>query len=159
MPTYMQQDQTLLPDGAYAFKVIGSSEKVSANGNPKIELTLAIAGDGRDARVYDNLTFTKGAAWRIDAFRMSTGEILKGSVEASLEAEDCLNRMGMCSIITETYMGKTRNRVEAYLLPEAKVEGTSPAAPGVTAPPPPKFSGPDKNITKNELGEPDGIDF
>lgn len=155
----MQQDQTLLPDGIYPFKVIAASEKVSNNGNPKIELTLAVSADGRDARVYDNLTFTKGASWRIDAFRQSTGEILKGNVEASLEAEDCMDRMGMCSIVTETYMGKARNKVEAYLLPEAKAEGAAGAKSAPAAPPPPKFSGPDQNITKNEEGEPDGIDF
>ena len=158
MPTYMQQDQTLLPDGIYPFKVTAASEKVSNNGNPKIELTLAVAADGRDARVYDNLTFTKGASWRIDAFRQSTGEVLKGNVEASLEAEDCIDRMGMCSIVTETYKGKARNKVEAYLLPEAKVAGAAGAKSAPAAPTPRSSAGPAEH-PKNEEGEPDGIAF
>ena len=161
MPSYIQKENSLLPDGIYPFEVVGASEKVSNNNNAKIELTLEVGPD--KVRVYDNLTFTAASGWRIDAFRLSTGDIIKGNVEVSIEAEDCIGRKGMCSIVTETYNGRTRNKVDAFILPNAPPKGGAAAAPaGVTsptAPAAPKFSEPDKNITVNEDGEPDGINF
>jgi hypothetical protein len=158
MPSYISKEQTLLPDAIYDYEVTGASEKTSQNNNPKIELALEVGPDR--VKVFDNLTFTAGASWRIDAFRLSSGEILKGTVEANLEAEDCIGRKGQCSIVTETYNGRTRNKVDAYLLPNTPggaASGTGTPVP--TAPPAPKFSKPNSVTNVNEEGDPDQIPF
>jgi hypothetical protein len=158
MPSYISKEQTLLPDGIYDWEVTGASEKTSQNNNQKLELVLEVGPDR--VKVFDNLTFTAGASWRIDAFRLSSGEILKGTVEANLEAEDCIGRKGQCSIVTETYNGRTRNKVDAYLLPNTPGGAASgTGAPPPTAPPAPKFSQPNPNPGKDADGAPDDIPF
>ncbi len=160
MPSYIQKENSLLPDGIYPFEVVGASEKVSNNNNAKIELTLEVGPD--KVRVFDNLTFTASSSWRIDAFRLSTGDIIKGNIEVSIEAEDCIGRKGMCSIVTETYNGRTRNKVDAYILPVPPKGGATPVgAAAVPAPDPakPKFSEPNPVTNVNEEGEPDQIPF
>lgn len=158
VPSYNQSELTLLPDGIYPFEAVAASEKTSQNGNVKIELTLEVGPD--KMKVYDNLVFTKAAGWRIDAFRLATGDIIKGNTEVTVEAEDCIGRKGMCSIVTETYGGRTRNKVDAYLLPNAAPQSAAssgnPSAPSSS---PPKLSEPDKNITRNAEGEPDDLTF
>jgi hypothetical protein len=158
MPSYMQKEMTLLPDGIYSFECVAAAEKTSQNGNQKIELTHEVGPDR--VKVYDNLTFTAASSWRIDAFRMATGEIIKGNIEASLEAEDCIGRKGQCSIVTETFNGRTRNRVDAYTLPNAPKPASQSAVPGASqSAAPPKFSAPNPNPNINEFGESDDIPF
>lgn len=157
MPSYIQKEASLLPDGAYPFEVTAASEKTSQNGNAKIELTLEVGPDR--VKVFDNLTFTAASSWRIDAFRLATGDIIKGNIEVSIEAEDCIGRKGQCAIITETYNGRTRNRVDSYLLPNVPPAAQSAAKTPKATPPAPKFSEPNPNPTVNEFGEPDDIPY
>ena len=148
MPTFTNKESPLLPDGIYPFEVVNATEKVSNAGNAKIELTLLVGPD--NVRVYDNITFTEASAWRITAFLQASGTFLKPNEEVSLEAEDCIGRKGQCSIVTETYNGRTRNRVDAYLLPNP----VSPATPKSK-----QFSEPNPKVGVNEEGEPDEINF
>lgn len=156
MPVYKQQENTLLPDGPYPFECVAASEKTSQKQNVKIELTLKVNGT---STVYDNLTFTPASTWRIDAFRQATGEVLKGSDEVSFEAEDCIGRKGMCTIITDTFNGRTRNKVDAYLLPNPTTPGGAPGAGASASGTPVKPSEPPKEIKRNEFDEPDDVTF
>ena len=117
MPEYETGVQEVLPEGDYDFVVDDAGEKESTRGNAMIELQLAIEHDGSRVRVFDHLVFTRNAFWKIDAFRICTGEKLVEGQKVNFEAEDCIDRKGRCHLCIDTYEGKTRNKVNAYLPP------------------------------------------
>jgi hypothetical protein len=121
MPEYTTGVQQVAPEGDYYFTVDDAGEKESQKGNPMIELQLLVEHDGVEVRVFDNLVFVEAAFWKIDAFRVSTGEKLVEGQKVNFEAEDCIGRRGKCHLYVDTYEGRTRNKVDAYLSPE---EGT-----------------------------------
>jgi hypothetical protein len=122
MPEYEVGVQEIPPEGDYAFVVDDAGEKQTAKGDPKIELQLLIKYNGRDFRVFDNLVFTKNAFWKIDQFRLSTGEKLITGQKVNLEAEDCVDRRGKCHLYIDTFEGRSRNKVDAYLPPGSNGE-------------------------------------
>jgi hypothetical protein len=120
MPTYKQnQGADLLPDGVYPFYVKNAKLSTSQQGNEKIELTLQVNGT---FTVYDNLTFTENSGWKIDQFRIATGEVLGAAgSDASIEAEDCIQRRGEVDIGNDEFpkgSGRTRNVVAGYIDPK-----------------------------------------
>ena len=125
MPTYTTGAQQVLPEGDYDFVVDDAGEKESTRGNSMIELQLAIEHNGSRVRVFDHLVFTRNAFWKIDAFRVCTGEKLVEGQKVNFEAEDCIDRKGRCHLCIDTYEGKTRNKVSAYLPPPS--EGSKPS--------------------------------
>jgi hypothetical protein len=134
MPTYQQnQGAELLPDGVYPFYVRNAKENTSTTGNDKIELTLQVNGT---FTVFDNLTFVENSFWKIDQFRVATGEVLgtPGS-NVSLEADDCVQRRGEVSISTDEWpkgSGRKRNVVVEYINPA--MNGPAPASAAATGP-------------------------
>jgi len=115
MPTYQQNTSSsdLLPEGAYPFRVKNAEEVTSKNGNEMIRLTLEVNGS---LELIDHLVFTPNAFWKIDQFRIATGEKLgKPGSDASLEADDCIQRKGLVAINVETWEGRERNKVNEYL--------------------------------------------
>jgi hypothetical protein len=115
----------VLPEGDYDLVVDDAGEKESIKGNPMIELQLAIEHNGIRVRVIDHLVFTRNAFWKIDAFRVCTSEKLVKGQRVNFEAEDCIGRKGRCHLCVDTYEGKTRNKVSAYLPPPS--EGSKPS--------------------------------
>jgi hypothetical protein len=147
MPTYTSGGGAfpdVFPDGIYWFAVEDASEKESRRGNPMIELRHRIYGDGNSIGAYDYLVFDPKCFWKIDQFRVATGEQLIKDQRVTLEAEDCVGRKGRCHLIVETYEGKTRNKIEEYLPPEIPSTLTNPEKP---------------DVNLNELGEPDDLPF
>jgi hypothetical protein len=135
MPTYNQNQATdLLPKGIYPFYVKNATETTSLNGNEKIELILEVNGC---MTVYDNLTFVANSFWKIDQFRIATGEKLgTAGSEVSFEADDCIQRKGFVEIDVNEYKGRIRNIVVGYMDPaDQRIEQTK-AAPGPVAPVP-----------------------
>jgi len=149
MPEYDQNASEVLPDGEYKYRVQNAKEKTSQNKNPMIELTLDIE-NGRQT-VTDNLVFVKEAYWKIDAFRISSGEVLSSTGKVSFEAEHCIGREGWCELVVDEFEGRQRNKVHQYLFP--KKDAAKGATPGAV---PAAHSGPK---TYNDLGEPDDIPF
>jgi hypothetical protein len=136
MPTYTQnQAADLLPDGLYSFYVKNAEETTSTTGNPLIKLTLQVNGT---FTIYDNLVFTENAFWKIDQFRLCTGEVLgKPGSNASLEADDCVQRRGQVSVGSDEFpkgSGRNRNIVMEYMNP--KTSGPIPATPAPRQPDP-----------------------
>lgn len=129
MPTYQQNTSAdLLPKGVYPFYVKNAKETTSQSGNEKIELTLQVNGT---MTVWDNLTFVENSYWKIDQFRIATGEVLgaPGS-KMSLEADDCIQRRGTVSIDINEFpvgSGRKRNIVVEYI--DSKQNGPMPASP------------------------------
>jgi hypothetical protein len=117
MPEYEVGVQEVLPEDDYDFTVDDAGEKESSKGNPMIELQLVINHDGSSVRVFDNLVFTRNAYWKIDQFRLCTGDKLVEGQKVNFEAEDCIDRKGRCHLIVDTYEGRSRNKVAAYLVP------------------------------------------
>jgi hypothetical protein len=127
MPTYQQnQSAELLPKGVYPFYVRNAKENTSQTGNEKIELTLQVNGT---FTVFDNLVFVENSFWKIDQFRVATGETLgtPGS-NVSLEADDCVQRRGEVSVDIDEWpvnSGRKRNIVVEYINPATN--GPAPA--------------------------------
>ena len=154
MPEYTQNTSTgVLPDGSpWDFKVEDATEKESQAGNEMIELQIRILVPGSDKGplVYDNLVFTEKAYWKIDAFRECTGEKLVPGQRVVFNADDCIDRRGRVALKIEVYEGRSRNKVDYYILPSelASAAGSTGSSAGQPA------AGP-----KNELGEPLNIPF
>jgi hypothetical protein len=137
MPTYQVGHDETLAEGSYDFTVVDAIEKQSQNGNTMIELQLMVGGsDGGNGgiRVFDHLVFTPKSYWKIDAFRIATGEKLTQGQTVSFEAEDCIGRTGKLWLTVERYEGRNRNKVGEYLDPNA--ENPPPAAPSPKKEPP-----------------------
>src|SRR6516165_5382465 len=117
MPEYETGVQEIVPENDYDFVVDDAVEKESSKGNPMIELQLDIEHNGHHVRVFDHLVFTRNAFWKIDAFRVAIGETLVEGQKVNIEAEDCIDRKGRCHLYIDTYEGKSRNKVDAYLPP------------------------------------------
>ena len=147
MPIYQQNTAAdLLPDGIYPFYVKNAKLTTSANDNEKIELTLQVNGV---VTVYDNLTFIDTAYWKIDQFRIGTGEKLGAAgSDAGLEAEDCIQRRGEVEIETNEFpvgSGRKRNRVVSYIDPTQRAAGKGLGQPTPAA--------------KAKLPDPDNIPY
>src|SRR5262249_49743145 len=130
--------QQVVPEGDYDFVVDDAGETESSKGNPMIELQLLVEHDGGKVRVFDQLVFVEKAFWKIDAFRVSIGERLVEGQKVCFEADDCIDRRGRCHLYVDTFEGRTRNKVDAYLppaeptkdVPAAVKPNPAPAAPG-----------------------------
>jgi hypothetical protein len=145
VPSYTQQAVAeVLPDGSeWEFEITNAQEKESQAGNQLIELCLRILnGAGKGQLVYDNLTFTEKAYFRIDQFRVATGDKLVPGQEAILEAEDCIGRHGRVVLKIDNYQGRARNKVDFYVTDQVRSTKTA------TTP-----------VGKNELGEPGDVPF
>jgi uncharacterized protein DUF669 len=119
MPTYEVGYNETLSEGSYPFVVIDANEKQSQSGNEMIELQLLVKGpNGNELRVFDHLVFTPKSYWKIDAFRVATGEKLVPGQTVSLEPEDCVDREGKVFLTVEKFEGRERNKVQEYLAAE-----------------------------------------
>lgn len=127
MPTYKSSEPTARPDhvpaGDYTVEVLNAEESVSKQGNDLIELKLKVEPSG--AICFDNLVFTPNAFWKIDAFRASTGEKVVPDEDVNIECDELIGRKGRARLTVEEYNGRKRNKVAAWLLPEAPQKGGS----------------------------------
>jgi hypothetical protein len=144
MPTYQQNTAAdLLPDGIYPFYVKNAKLTTSQSGNEKIELILQVNGT---FTVYDNLTFIENSFWKIDQFRIATGEKLGAAgSNANFEAEDCIQRRGEVEIGTNEFpknSGRMRNQVVSYIDPSQSAAANK-AREKAGALPKPKLPDPD----------------
>lgn len=152
MPYYKQNASPAVPEGEYDFTVKNATEETSKKGNEMIVLTLQVK-DG--PIVVDNLVFDPegNSAWKIDEFRVATGEVINVTNEVEFTADQCLGRSGRCSLYIDEFEGRKRNKIEHYLPPGTTAAGTSGSVAAVAA------AGPKKVIGYNELGEPDDIPY
>ena len=115
-PTASRPD--LVPNGEYKARVSGAEEKLTGKGDTMIELKLDIEmPDGsKGPMVYDNLIFTQACGWKIDQFRAAIGETVTPGEEIDVNADDLIDAHLVVKLTSETYNGKKKNRVAAYIV-------------------------------------------
>lgn len=117
MPKVQFQDRggfQLLEPGDYIALVEEAKEGQSQSGNPKIDLRLNVGG----ANVYDTLTFTENAGWRIDTFLKSCGLAPEKGQFVDLTAKMCEGAVARVRIGKKPGIkdpSKIYNSVEAWL--------------------------------------------
>jgi len=103
-----------LPDGEYQFEVTGAEEKVSnTSGNDMIELTLKIKGG---PTVYDYLVNIDESHWKLDNFLAAIGFDFKPGVPVDIDPDNFIGRRGTCSLYSDTYQGRKKNKVADYVV-------------------------------------------
>jgi hypothetical protein len=113
-----------------------------------IELQIRILnGSDKGPLIFDNLVFTEKAFWKIDQFREATGEKLVPGQRVIFNADDCINRRGRVVVTIDSYQGRSRNKVDHYVLP------------GEESPSPQTVSTVVQAVGKNELDEPVDVPF
>lgn len=108
-----ESSRELLPERSYQVQVVAvDSTKVSQAGNPKIEVQLGIVNDAEHTgrRLFDNLTLTPKAAWKLVQFM----EAIKVSVSANFDPNDWIGKTCWVDVGQETYEGTARNKVGRY---------------------------------------------
>lgn len=114
MPTYTSKGkpetstrERLCPDGNYMVAIVKAEDAISKAGNPMIklrgEVRESIDGkiqfeDGQGPLIFENLTFTESAAWKIDQFRYAIGEDPEEGEEVTLDADDLLGVLVPCAL-------------------------------------------------------------
>ena len=127
MPTYKASDIATRPDfvepGDYTVEVIHAEETVSQKGHDMIELKLRVEPSG--AILFDHLVFMPNSFWKIDAFRVATGEQITPDEDVEVIADDMIGRTGRVRLMVEEYKGRKRNKVAAWLT-QATTKGGVP---------------------------------
>jgi hypothetical protein len=112
MPTYVSgQQRDVKPDGEYDFIVEGATLGNSKNGNQRIELQNRIG----DILVFDYLVFDEKSYWKIDQFRRAIGEVVLPGEVVEIKPSDLEGKTGRCTLITEIWQGKARNKIGSYI--------------------------------------------
>ena len=129
MPSYKSSEPTSRPDyvepGEYTVEILNAAETVSKKGSDMIELKFRVLPDG--PVFFDYLVFVENAFWKIDAFRAAIGEIVLPDEEVEIHADDFIGKQGQARLSVETYDGRKRNKVAAWLVPTSE-PATSPTA-------------------------------
>lgn len=118
----------LIPEGKYAFTVVGMEKDVTRNGANMLRVTLSIDLDEGEVRVADNLVLTAKAKWKIATFFAAIGmwdEVKDHGVQADTW-EKCIGKTGEFVNSHREHDGKKYNQVARYVTTD-----TSSNAPAV----------------------------
>ena len=100
-------------EGQHVVKVIEAKESISQAGNDTITLKLQVMkGNSKDAMVWDTLTITEKALWRVKQFLEAIGQKSAGKVVIDLdkiEGKTCI-----ANVIHEEYNGSLKAKVDEY---------------------------------------------
>jgi hypothetical protein len=136
MPSYKASDIATRPDfiepGDYTVEVINAQETLSQKGHEMIELKLRVEPSG--ALVFDHLVFMPNSFWKIDAFRVATGETVTPDEDVEILADDLIGRTGRARLVVEEYNGRKRNKVAAWLTQPAAKTSTKGGVPDANRP-------------------------
>ena len=128
------KEQNLPPVGAYGFTVIEFERTFSkSSGKPMAAITLELDEEGQFWKVNDYLVLSANMEWKLISFFESVGLKKKGEALAQMPWDKVLGSSGRVFIKHETYEGKTRCKVDRYVISEA---AKAPTAPAQTIPAP-----------------------
>jgi hypothetical protein len=114
----------------YEVEIRTAIEKNSERGNPMIKLTCGIImPDGSNGpEVWEYLTFTEKAAWKIDQVLAAIGNAVIIGEEVDVEPEQLVGKRGVCLIGEEAGSENPDhkfNKIERWLFGEEKKEWLS----------------------------------
>ena len=105
MPTYKANEPKkaaiyFVEPNVYQVEIRKAIEKISQSGNPMIKLTCAILmPDGSDGpEVWEHLTFTEKAGWKIDQVLSAVGIAYVAGEDVDVEPETLIGKRGICLI-------------------------------------------------------------
>jgi hypothetical protein len=123
MPKYTSGGgANILPDGEYDYEVEGASLGTSKANNEMIRLELRINGQ----LIIDYLVFSNGGTARIDQFRESYGDMVLVGEVIEINPSDLIGKTGRCTLITEVWEGRPRNKVGSYVKAKAPTTDNLP---------------------------------
>jgi len=132
MPTYTANEPKqaaiyFVEPGTYEVEIIKAVEKTSQAGNPTIKLDVAVLLEGGTTgpTMWEHLTFTAKAGWKVDQVLSSIGRAVIPGEDVNVEAEDLIGEKGVCVIGIEA--GQTNpehqfNCVERWLFGDEKAK-------------------------------------
>jgi hypothetical protein len=135
MPTYKASEPKkaeiyfVEPD-IYEVEIKTAVEKISKSGNPMIKLTCTILlPDGSNGpEVWEHLTFTDKAAWKIDQVLTAVGIAYIAGQDIDVEANDLIGKRGVCLVGEEAGAENPDhrfNKLERWLFGDEKKEWLS----------------------------------
>jgi hypothetical protein len=90
--------------------------KTAQSGNEMIEMELIVSDkNGEAITVIDRLVFSEKSYWKIDQFRISSGEKLESDQSCMFESDDCIDRQGWLTLGVDEYEGRRKNVVTGYI--------------------------------------------
>jgi len=132
MPTYKANEPKqaaiyFVEPGTYEVEIVKAVEKTSQAGNPTIKLDVAVLLEGGTTgpTMWEHLTFTAKAGWKVDQVLSSIGRAVIPGEDVSVEAEDLIGEKGVCLLGVEA--GQTNpehqfNCIERWLFGDEKAK-------------------------------------
>jgi hypothetical protein len=165
MPTYTANEPKkqaiyfVEPD-VYEVEIRKAIEKTSQSGNPMIKLICTIImPDGTDGpEVWEHLTFTEKASWKIDQVLSAIGIGIVSGEEIDVEADQLVLKRGICLIGQEVGSENPDhrfNKIDRWFFGDEKKEWMS----GKKTTPPPVKREMKSNVSVKSLDETDEIPF
>lgn len=117
------------PDGEYLIEVASiPEEKESQNGNAMLNWKWKIAeGDYKGVLIYDNTVLTASSLWRLKALLESIGvDVPSGKM--GLDLKSYVGKRCLVEIVNETYQGKQKPRIAAFLGRASSTKSTTTAS-------------------------------
>lgn len=117
-----------VPAGDYILEVVKCEFGIVASGNSsgseKMELTLQV--EGKDTRLFETLTFSEKAAWKIDTFVKACNLLIDGKPPVLNQPIDFTEPMvvglrGWATLFVDEYQGKKRNKVRVWITNKEKL--------------------------------------
>lgn len=136
MPSYKftNQDNKIfepVPPGDYIVEVVKCDEGIvtsgASSGSDKMDLLLKV--EGRDQSLFETLTFTEKASWKIDTFVRSCNLLVDGKQPVPNQVIEFTENMviglrGWVTIFIDEYpagSGKKKNKVKLWITNKEKL--------------------------------------
>jgi hypothetical protein len=118
----------IVDDGTYPAVIHEVEEKESSSGNPMLVVKWKITGKkSKGALLWDNVSLTPQALWRLKGLLESLGEDVPDS-SLDLDLDDLIGKEAQIAVENETFEGKQRPRVVGYASTDDKGSDDEPEA-------------------------------
>ncbi len=107
----------LKPGRNYWWKVEDAEDLYSKSGDPQIKLILRVGDRDGAVKMFESLTFSENAFFRVEQFVKSAGVSPKKGVSFEFSAADCIGLKGVCTVRDEESKtnGKTYSRIDKWM--------------------------------------------
>jgi hypothetical protein len=88
-----------IPDGTYEATIVKAEAGLSKKGNPKIDIRWQVETEGAVRTVFDTLTFTPEALWRVKNTLLALD--FPDDFNGDVEPEDLIGRSALITVVTQ----------------------------------------------------------